>query len=66
MDATVDAINGSGFAARAYAGEHFAPRLRRMRADRNAVLFVGGWNDRGRDARSAAAAAVALAARLVA
>ena len=65
VDATGDAINGSASCA-FYAGEHFRARLRRMRADRTAVLFVGGWNDRGRDARSAAAAAVALAARLVA
>lgn len=40
---TIDAVNGSGFVARAAWGEHFAARRRAA----SLLLFVGGWNDAG-------------------
>jgi hypothetical protein len=46
--ASVDAIRGSGFVARAYANEHFRPRLIAHLANTpssTTVLFMGGWND---------------------
>jgi hypothetical protein len=59
-DVRVDAVNGSGFVARAWSGEHFYPRVRAMAravareeeedGSGTAVVFVGGWNDaRGGD-----------------
>ena len=54
VDATVDAICGSGFAARAIEGYHFRARWRSaVRNSRHtvaspqydAVLVIGGWND---------------------
>ena len=45
--ASVDAVCGSGFVARASYGEHFASRLRALRRGGfdAALLVVGGWND---------------------
>ena len=47
----VRAVCGSGFAARARHNESFRHLLReaRWRREGEAVLFVGGWNDEGRD-----------------
>ena len=69
----VDAVNGSGFVARAWSGEHFYPRVTAMAravprdADRTgtAVVFVGGWND-AREAGSDEEVACACARRCVA
>ena len=46
-NATIDAVCGSGFVARAQYGEHFHARLsHHFRAGfRGAVVFIGGWND---------------------
>lgn len=52
IEATVDAVCGSGFAAMSAEGEHFAARIAARRrcavAPPDAVLFIGGWNDEGR------------------
>lgn len=48
INASVDAVRGSGFVARAREGLHFHARLSDVarRGERvNTVLFVGGWND---------------------
>ena len=54
VEATVDAVCGSGFAAMSSEGEHFAARIAARRrgavAPPDAVLFIGGWNDEGRRA----------------
>lgn len=69
VDAAVDAVCGSGFAAMSAEGEHFAARLsarRRSGADApDAVVFVGGWNDdgRGEEALGLAIAGACRAAR---
>ena len=62
--ATITAVCGAGFVARAGAGEHF--RALRRRAGEDAVVFVGGWNDRWAGhgtARVCAAARAAVGAR---
>lgn len=44
----VDAVCGSGYAARAHEGLHFRARLSaalHARADIDLVVFLGGWND---------------------
>lgn len=49
LHATVDAVCGSGFCNGARDLQHFRPRLlarTRKAAPPDAVLFVGGWNDR--------------------
>ena len=61
--ATVDAVCGSGFVARAREGLHFRPRARAAPAGAE-VLLVGGWNDVGHPAarlRAAVAGAVSAA-----
>lgn len=66
VDASVDAVCGSGFAAMSAEGLHFAARIaarRRRGADPpDAVVFVGGWNDDGRS-ESAVSLAIAGACR---
>ena len=50
VDATVDAVGGTGFLAGARDGQHFFARLarrvlRRSTVDDACVLLIGGWND---------------------
>lgn len=49
IDASVDAISGSGFVARAWADEHYRARVTRHlkshKGENHAILFIGGWND---------------------
>jgi len=50
VDAVIDAVCGSGFAAMSASGEHFRARLsaRRKCADPpDAIVLMGGWNDAG-------------------
>lgn len=69
--ATVDAVCGSGFVARADHNEHFYTRiahhLRHAEVRPDAVVVLGGWNDvragRTADACAAARACVGLADR---
>jgi len=60
MDVVVDAVCGSGYAARAWAGEHFRARLGRHGASAtpppDAIVIVGGWNDVYGDRATAARA----------
>ena len=73
-DVIVDAVNGSGFVARARQGEHFRARLSKLLRTRTLhgptlLLFMGGWNDaregsqRTKIACRSAHACVALAHR---
>ena len=63
IHARVDAVNGSGFVARARFGEHFYARLRNRREDH--VVFIGGWNDEhsGHSAHRACSSAIAALRR---
>lgn len=64
-EATVTAVCGAGFVARADSGEHFRA-LRRRGGGEDAVIFVGGWNDLGSGhsvVRVCAAARAAVGAR---
>lgn len=70
--ASVDAINGSGFTARARWDEHFRPRvsehlLHRTQGGSQAFLLIGGWNDvHSGHSIDRVAAAAASCARLAA
>ena len=70
--ASVDAVSGSGFVARAREGEHFHQRvshwIRTGNRNDTALLLMGGWNDVASGhhvtrVRDAAAKVVALVAR---
>ena len=60
--ATVDAVNGSGFVARADEQLHFQARTGKIHPSTTHVLVVGGWNDASARAREVKRAVEAYAA----